>query len=154
MRVVYFLILLFCCSSCKYFTSDVCNNQPLDTIINFKKVDVSPSFNECKELIDEAKTNCFRTTIHQKIANSLAEFTLEVKDSVDEVVMVDLLIPSNGKIQLEHIESSLVIKEQLPQLDSLLKISVEKLPKVFPAIKRDIPVATQYQLPIHIVLQD
>ncbi len=154
MRVVIFLLVLICCTSCRFFSLDISRNQQiLDTIINFSKVDVSPSFSECKDKIDKAKNDCFRITIHQKIAASLAEYQLEIKDSIDEIIHVELLISSAGKINLIIINSSAKIQKELPRLDSLLKISVEGLPAIFPAIKRGIPVNTQYSLPIRIQLK-
>ena len=150
-----FLILLICCTSCNFFSSDKNQTQQkLDTIINFNRVDVSPSFIECKDKIDEEKTNCFRTTIHQKISKNLAQHQLKIKDSINEIITVELFISSDGKIKLSNINSSNIIQEELPILDSLLQVSVNNLPKVFPAIKKGIPVSTQYSLPIKIILQE
>ena len=39
-------------------------------------------------------------------------------------------------------------------LDSLLQQSVTKLPTIYPAIKRGIPVTTAYKLPIRILLKE
>jgi hypothetical protein len=68
-------------------------------------------------------------------------------------VYVDLLITSKGKIVLEAMESSEEIKNQLPKLDSVLRISVNKIPNVYAAIKRGIPVTTKYRLPIKIQIK-
>lgn len=155
MRVLTFLFLLICCTSCTYFSSDKSQvEQALDTVINFNKVDVSPSFKECKDKIEDSKTTCFRETIHKKISANLAKHQLEVKNVIDEIITVELQISTKGKIQLKSINASDNIKEVFPQLDSLLKVSVSNLPKIFPAIKRGIPVATQYSLPIKITLRE
>jgi hypothetical protein len=55
---------------------------------------------------------------------------------------------------LDHIESSKSIRKILPKLDSLLKSSIGKLPKIFPANKRGIPVTSKYRLPISIQLKE
>jgi hypothetical protein len=39
-------------------------------------------------------------------------------------------------------------KQQIPELDSILKSSLEGLPKLYPAIKRSQQVQTVFQLPI------
>lgn len=154
MRVISLFLLLICCASCKFFSADAGNNQQqIDTIINFNKVDASPFFEECKDQIDEARTDCFRTTIHSKIAEKLADFSLEVKDSINEVVTVELTISSKGKIALQEIKSSETIQQELPKLDSLLQISVDELPTIYAASKQGIPVTTQYSLPIKIQLK-
>ncbi|KGL58526.1 hypothetical protein PHEL85_2790 [Polaribacter sp. Hel1_85] len=77
-----------------------------------------------------------------------------IKDSIDEIIYVDLLINSKGIFILDSIQSSNNIKKELPQLDSLLKVSVQNLPQIFPANKRGIPVTTKYQLPIRIQLKE
>jgi hypothetical protein len=68
-------------------------------------------------------------------------------------VYVDLLINSKGKIVIEAMASSEEIRIQLPELDSVLRISVDKIPNVYAAIKRGIPVTTKYRLPIKIQLK-
>jgi hypothetical protein len=51
-------------------------------------------------------------------------------------------------------EVSEVIIKQLPTLDSLLAISIQNIPKIYPAIKRGIPVKTKYILPIRIQFKE
>ena len=128
--------------------------QLLDTIVNFSSVDTSPSFKVCDSIIDkQKKTNCFRTTIHQKIGAELQKYQFVIRDSISEIVYVDLLINSKGKIILEAMDSSEEIKIKLPKLDSVLRISVDKIPNVYAAIKRGIPVTTKYRLPIKIQIK-
>ena len=113
--------------------------QLLDTIVNFSSVDTSPSFKVCDSIIDkQKKTNCFRTTIHQKIGAELQKHQFVIRDSISEIVYVDLLINSKGKIILEAMDSSEEIKIKLPKLDSVL---------------RGIPVTTKYRLPIKIQIK-
>ncbi|MFL3661848.1 MAG: hypothetical protein ACI6PN_08865 [Polaribacter sp.] len=79
------------------------------------------------------------------------EFSLKIP--ISEIVYVDLLINSKGKIILETIESSENMKIQLPKLAAILKVSVASIPSIYPAIKRGIPVTTKYRLPIKIELK-
>ena len=53
---------------------------------------------------------------------------------------------------VDSINASYNIKNRLPKLDSLLKLSIENIPTSYPAIKRGIPVSTKYRLPIRIKL--
>jgi hypothetical protein len=41
----------------------------------------------------------------------------------------------------------------LPQLAAILKLSLDTIPSIYPAIKRGIPVTTKYRLPIKIELK-
>jgi len=155
LRIFTFIILLFFITSCdklSFLKSE--KIQALDTIVNFSSVDTSPSFKECDSIIDKhQKSNCFRTTIHQKIGAELQKYQFVIRDSISEIVYVDLLINSKGKIVLEAMESSEEIKIKLPKLDSVLRVSVDKIPNVYAAIKRGIPVTTKYRLPIKIQIK-
>ena len=155
LRIFTFIILLFFITSCdkmSFLKSE--KIQALDTIVNFSSVDTSPSFKECDSIIDKhQKSNCFRTTIHQKIGAELQKHQFVIKDSIAEIVYVVLRINSEGTIFLEAIESPEAIRKQLPKLDSILKVSITKIPKMYPAIKRGIPVTTKYRLPIKIQLK-
>ena len=156
LRVFSFLILLIFCTSCDKFPFSKKNQLPdLDTIINFNEVDFLPSFAVCDSLVEkDAKSACFRTNIHQKIGEELQKKVLTIKDSVDEIVIVHLLIDAKGILKLEQIEASEVIMEQLPTLDSLLAISIQNISKIYPAIKRGIPVKTKYILPIRVQFKE
>jgi len=152
----FFTVLVFCVSCNKLsFTKKIKTNALIDTVLDFSSVDISPSFKVCDSIIDKRKkTDCFRTTIHQKIGEELAQYSFTIKDSISEIVWVDLRINSKGVIVLDEIDSPEKIKKELPELDSLLDISVKKLPIIFPALKRGIPVTTQYRLPIRILLKE
>lgn len=156
MRFFSFLILTILFTSCDKF--QFTKKQPLqviDTIVDFTSVDTSPSFKECDSIIDKLqKSNCFRKTIHEKIGEELQKHKLSIKDSIDETVFVDLKINAEGKIIFEALQSSEKIKEELPELDSIIHASVDNLPNIFPAIKQRYKVTTKYQLPIRILLKE
>ncbi len=155
-RVFTFLIMIIFTTSCdKFSLSKNTQNLKLDTIVDFSSVDTFPSFKPCDSIINKTKkTDCFRTTIHKKIGEELQKYSFTIKDSIAETVYVDLLINSKGNITLEQIQFSENIKNKLPELDSLLKFSIKKLPTIFPAVKRGIPVTTKYRLPIRIQLKE
>lgn len=156
LRVFSFVFFLMICTSCDKLPFSKKQQVPiLDTIINFNEVDFSPSFKECDSIIEkEEKSNCFRNSIHQKIGAELQKQVFTIQDSIDEVVTVHLLIDSKGSIRFETMETTEVIKSQLPNLDSLIRESINKIPVILPAIKRGIPVTTKYTLPIRIQLKE
>lgn len=158
LRVFCLLFIFHTITSCDQFSSSKNSSKiTLDTIVNFSAVDTSPSFKNCDSLFDnQKKADCFRKTIHQKITTLLAshQFTTSKKDTLFDAIYANLLIKSNGKISLETLVSSKGIKKQLPDLDRVLKIYIDSLPKVYPAIKRGIPVTTKYVLPIKIIFKE
>ncbi|PQJ79331.1 hypothetical protein [Polaribacter porphyrae] len=155
-RVFSFVMLVMIITSCDKFSFSKKKDLPqIDTIIDFTSVDTYPSFKECDSLIDkEKKSICFRNTIHQKIGEELSKHSFKIKDSIDETILVDLIINSDGKITFEALQSSEKIKKELPELDSIIHLSVDNLPTIFPAIKKRYKVTTKYQLPIRIKLQE
>lgn len=154
-RHFFLLMIVILLYGCEYFTFKKEPIPPLDTIVNYNEVDTPPTFSVCDSLVSsEALNQCFRSTLHQEVANQLKGFTFEVSKEIDEVVEVRLQFSKEGKAQYSSYKGTAIIAEELPQLDSILKLCTQRLPKTFPAIKRGIPVATQYQLPIRIRLQD
>ena len=151
-RVISLFLLILVGTSCEYFNLNKKSHlQEVDTIIDFSSVDVYPTFEACKSYIDKTKkTNCFRNTIHKHISESLAKHKLEVKKPVNETIQVAVLITNKGKVSVQKITSSAILKKEIPTIDSLITLSLEDLPKLFPATKRGIPVTTQYLIPIQI----
>ncbi|WP_299059704.1 hypothetical protein [uncultured Polaribacter sp.] len=155
LRLFSFLTVFLFFTSCDKFsnTKNASTNKALDTLVDFSSVDTFPSFDTCDSIIDnEEKSACFRKTIHQKIGEELQNYTLTIKDSINEIVYVDVIINAKGVFSLAAIQSSEKIKNELPELESLLKASVDNLPNITPANKRGIPVTTKYRLPILIQL--
>jgi hypothetical protein len=156
LRVFSFLILILfftCCDKFPFTRKD--KSFQLDTFVDYSSVDFSPSFKGCYGLIDKKeKADCFRNTIHKKIGTALQKQSLTIKGSIDETIFVDILITKKGAVNFQEIISSENLRQQLPMLDSLLRQSIQKLPYIYPAIKRGIPVNTLYRLPIKILLKD
>ncbi len=156
MRVFFVVLVVIFITSCDKLPFTKKQDVPtLDTIVDFTSVDLSPSFTECDSLVSKKnKSDCFRKTIHAKIGEELLKHTLVSKDSINETVVVNILINSKGVVSFEKLTTNAIIKETLPNLDSLLEASINSLPKIYPAVKRGIPVTTKYQLPIQIVLEN
>ena len=62
-------------------------------------------------------------------------------------IQVKITIFSDSKVKFEPIISDSITLDRM-QLDSIFQISLADFPKVNPAIKRGIPVKTEFQLPI------
>ena len=153
----HILVIVACASffGCEYFSFKKDVIEPLDTIVDYSQVDTPPAFNDCASLVSTDELNtCFSTTLHLNIAKELQTFSFEVKNPIDEMVMLTIAFSNEGEISYTSHSSSPQIREELPELDSVLKQCIARLPKAFPAIKRGIPVATQYQLPIRIRLKE
>lgn len=149
-----FFIVIICSlliMSCSYF--NVTNKKEaipkIDTIVDFNTVDAFPLFPICKDIPSRKKQQiCFQLQMSQYIYASLKKHSLNANQLINDTVFVKLKINALGKTSLSSIKISNKTKELLPEFDSLLKVSLLKLPVLSPAIKRDMPVTTEFTLPI------
>lgn len=145
------IICSFLVLSCAYIEKNTKRVpiQKIDTIVDFNTVDAYPLFPNCKDIPSREKQQiCFQIEMSQHIYASLKEFQLSVKDSVHDTILVKLKIDTFGKTSVSNIKISDKTRELLPQFDSILRVGLLNLPTLQPAIKRAMPVTTEFTLPI------
>lgn len=117
--------------------------------INWNDVDRYPLFDGCDETKDkEIQKQCFETTFIGHLLDTLQKQKMVVHKALHDTVNVQLLIDQQGVLSILSIEKSELVQKQIPQLDSIIAQSLTTLPTLYPALKRDIPVATKLNLPI------
>ena len=150
-RIVVLLALAL--TSCSYFEKQVPNEQELLQkelkAINWNQVDEYPSIAECEKLTDATqRKQCFFEFLSSTIQQKLDTDTLSVL--YPELDTIEVKITVNP-------DATLVFEPQFPQdstaydkekIDSILRVRITDLPKINPAIKRGIPVKTQFILPV------
>jgi hypothetical protein len=148
---VFILIICTFFVSCSYFEKPQKKNpiQQVDTIVNFNSVDAFPLFPKCKDIPSREKQQiCFQLEMAQHIYASLKTYSLNSKEVLSDTVFIKLKVDINGKTSLSGIQISEETKSLLPQFDSIVEISLQQLPNLEPAIKRNMPVTTEFTLPI------
>lgn len=148
LSLVFLIIVLV---SCSYFgnTSKKDGIIPVDTIVDFNTVDAFPLFPNCEHIPSREKQQiCFQLEMSQHIYASIKEHQLNAKEIINDTVLVKLKVDNFGKISLSGIKISEKTKTLLPNFDSIVKVSLQNLPTLQPAIKRDMPVTTEFTLPI------
>lgn len=117
--------------------------------INWNDVDRYPLFDSCDETKDkEIQKHCFKTTFISHLLVTLQKQEMVVHKALHDTVNVQLLIDQQGALTILSIEKSEQVQKQIPQLDSLISQSLTTLPTLYPALKRNMPVATKLNLPI------
>jgi hypothetical protein len=149
----FFTLLIFSILvlSCSYIEQHTKREpiQKIDTIVDFNTVDSYPLFPNCADIPSKEKQQiCFQMEMSQHIYASLKEFQLSVKDSVNDTIFVKLKIDASGKTSLSNIKISEKTSALLPNFDSIVEVSLQNLPTLQPAIKRAMPVTTEFTLPI------
>lgn len=121
----------------------------VDTIVDFNSVDAFPLFPDCKDIPSRDKQQvCFQLEMSQHIYASLKKYSLNAIDSINDTVLVKLKVDASGITSLSTIQISKKTQKLFPEFDSILKVSLQNLPDLQPAIKRNMPVTTEFTLPI------
>lgn len=132
------------------------NTALLDTIIDYNDVDVYPLFLDCNNCDSSEKQNlCFEMELIRRLKKITSNTPLGASGKVNDTVMVDVLVDTEGKISIVKIHKDPEIEKYVPELDSLLIESFAVLPAtVQPSLKRGIPVNSMFKLPILISAKD
>ena len=117
--------------------------------INWNDVDKYPLFENCDETSSKnSQKECFQNTLTNHILNSLIEYQIEVNKNINDTVHVQLLVSNEGKVSILKIDKNTFVTENIPDLNRYIATSIQNLPVVYPALKRNIPVSTKFSLPI------
>ncbi|MCG9791636.1 hypothetical protein [Flavobacterium algicola] len=147
-----FLVILFF-NSCQYFDKSAATEKELLQkelkSINWKEVDEYPSFVDCNQI--EGKTErqqCFFQFLTELIQEKIRIDTLSTMYPELDTIEVKVTIFPNSRIQFEPLFPKDSVAYDRVKIDSILKRRLVGFPKVSPAIKRGIPVKTQFVLPV------
>ncbi|RUA12663.1 MAG: hypothetical protein DSY82_00665 [Flavobacteriia bacterium] len=124
--------------------------------VDYNTVDVYPLFRACNNCDAYEKQNlCFESVLVNNLEKTLNKNEIVAKKDVFGPVFIDLLISKTGKIKITKINTSQEIRASIPEIDSILKKGVEKLPVIVqPALKRGIPVEVQFRLQINLIKKE
>ena len=152
----HFFIIVYCLiffSSCSFFEKkQLPKDKVIDSIVDFNSVDVFPQFPLCNNLLSEEKQKiCSQIKLSEHIYASLVASNIMVSKKVNDTILVKLKVDNRGKVSLVKLEASDFIQLQIPKIDSLILVGINNLPILKPAIKRGIPVTTEFTLPIILI---
>ena len=117
--------------------------------INWKEVDEFPSLADCEKIEDKnQRSQCFFEILTQLIQEKLSVDTLSVLYPELDTIEVKVTVFPNSTMQFEPQFPKDSVAYDTIKIDSILKARLVNFPKVNPAIKRGIPVKTQFVLPV------
>ncbi len=151
---IFFFVLITVFTSCKQLSDEKNKELISKDSLDLSVVDESPAFEECEQLLDADRTACFRANMRQKFTKALMDQPISSKKSLEETIVIVLIIDKEGKMKIKNIESSDLVENSLPTIDSILQKVVENISQLRPATKRGIKVTTQYKLPVKIVTKN
>jgi hypothetical protein len=146
----FLILVVFSCDLTinKEFSVNQLVSDELETF-NWNDVDTYPRFQNCDTIINkELNFQCFVNTLTSKVQTNLSNTGVIVDKSIKDTVMISFRVSDKGKITLDELFSESEVLNVNLLIDSIFKLSILDLPKLYPAIKRGQPVNTKFKLPI------
>lgn len=139
--------------SCNYLDKQIPSEKELLNKqlkeINWNQVDEYPSVMECEKLTDESqRKQCFFEFLTSTIQQKLNADTLSVLYPELDTIEVKVTIFPNATMLFEPQFPQDSVAYNKVKIDSILHTRLVDFPKVNPALKRGIPVKTQFILPV------
>ncbi|MDX6190920.1 hypothetical protein SGQ83_16290 [Flavobacterium sp. Fl-318] len=155
--LLFIVVLLF--NSCQYFEKQVPSEKELLQkelkSINWKEVDEFPSVVDCEKIADKKlREQCFFEKMAQLIQEKLDIDSLSILYPELDTIEVKVTVFPNATMQFEPQFPKDSVAYDTIKIDSILHARLVDFPKVNPAIKRGIPVKTQFILPVIIKAKD
>lgn len=153
---ILFLLPLFF-GACQYIDKQVPSEEELLKkeleSINWNEVDEFPSVVSCDSVTDkEQKKQCFFEYLTQLIQMKLSADTLAVRYPQLDTIEVKVTVLPNATLEFEpQLTDSLSYNRAT--VDSIIKTRLVDFPEIHPALKRGIPVKTQFVLPVILDVQ-
>lgn len=148
--ILFLLPLLF--GACQYIDKQVPSEKELLEkelkAINWNQVDEFPSVVSCDSVTDkEQKKQCFFDYLTQLIQMKLSADTLAVLYPQLDTINVKVTVLPNATMEFEP-QISDTVSYNKTKIDSIIKSRLVDFPEIHPALKRGIPVKTQFVLPV------
>ena len=151
--LIYTLLLSIITTSCSWINK----KQPNETEIyeneiskiNWEQVDEPSGLVLCDSLlIEEEKVACLQKTLQQNIQENLVSTIIETIDLNVDTIWVAVNINPDSSITLIPDVSLIANTDNQQNILKAITNTTQNLPKAYPAIKRGIPVKTQYNMPL------
>lgn len=149
--LLFFVIILL--NSCQFIDKQIPSEKDLLQkelkAINWKEVDEYPSVADCEKIDDKTmRQQCFFEFMTQLIQTKLSIDTLSILYPELDTIEVKVTIYPNSRLKFEPLFPKDSVAYDTIKIDSILTARLVGFPKINPAIKRGIPVKTQFILPV------
>lgn len=150
-NVVLVFFSLF--QSCSYFNTVTITPKQIKEQSTWSDLDQTPTFPECENEEQENHFTCFEGILRQKFLESLSQNAFISLEEINEEIVLEIEIDSNGNFSLAGIQDENRVLNQIETLSSAINTSISELPQALPAVKTNvgIKVNSSFKLPIQIV---
>ena len=145
---LFFFIIFFSCEFQiqKKISADKFLAEELK-IIDWNSVDELPLFDSClNSNIDTQK--CFVSYFSTQLKQNLVDNNFILNRTLIDTIYFNLKIDKQGNVSYEKIQIDENLNTYKNAIETALNITIENLPKVYPALKRGQPVDVEFNFPL------
>ncbi len=145
---IFFFISFFSCEFQiqKKISADKYLEQELK-IIDWNSVDELPLFDSCLNSNTDMQ-KCFISYFSTQLKQNLVDNNFILNRTLVDTVYFDLKIDKQGNVSYEKIVIDENLNTYKNAIETALNITIENLPKVYPALKRGQPVDVEFNFPL------
>ncbi|WP_316635172.1 hypothetical protein [uncultured Flavobacterium sp.] len=159
MKQLFLLLAFLTLHSCQYFEKRVPSEKELLQkelkAINWKEVDEYPSVSNCEKIADKKqRQQCFFQVMAELIQEKLDIDTLSILYPELDTIEVKVTVFPNATMKFEPQFPKDSVAYDTIKIDSILHARLVDFPKINPALKRGLPVKTQFILPVILKAKD
>ena len=152
-RVLGVLLLACSVNACDLFESKQARTRQLVDAemqgINWNQLDQFPLFDACDETASKPdQQECFQNTLTLHLSMALQDFDFRSQTVLHDTLYVDFLVDNQGGISVLSVEENQALAAENPEFENIVSRSLRSLPRLQPALKRGIPVAARFRLPL------
>ena len=151
MNKVFYLFSLIIFFSCEFeiqkkISADKFLEEELKTI-DWSSVDKLPLLESClNSNLDNQK--CFVPYFSNQLKKNLLDYDFVLNRTLVDTVYFNLKIDKQGNVSYEKIQIDENLNIYKNAIETALNITIENLPKVYPALKRGQPVDVEFNFPL------
>ena len=145
---LFFLIIFFSCEFeiQKKISADKYLEEELK-IIDWNSVDELPLFDSCLNSNTDMQ-KCFVSYFSTQLKQNLIDNNFIINRTLVDTVYFNLKIDKLGNVTYENIVIDKELTKYKSVIETALNITIENLPKVYPALKRGQPVDVEFNFPL------
>ena len=146
-------LLVLGTGSCEWFPSRQARTRQLVDAemqgIDWNQLDQFPLFDACDETASKAdQQECFQKTLTLHLSMALQDFDFRADTALHDTLYVDFLVDNQGGISVLSVDENQALAAKNPEFENIVSRSLRSLPRLQPALKRGIPVAARFRLPL------
>lgn len=123
--------------------------------INWNELDQFPLFDSCDETASKTtQQECFQTNLNLHLAMGLQDYEIRSSVPFTDTILLDFKVDNKGILTVLSISNHDAILAENPNFNQIVDSCLRALPKLHPALKRGIPVAAQFRVPLVIQAND